>query len=704
MPVAVGKWVRSACLLVLILGISSASFGADDDATITGGFVNLSWDGFSAVTLLNPTTKITADIKQLPKPSLTVGETADLSADVASRSCGQVPPVVVNGNTYSSPCVGISLALRADPFVVPAFTTSALNRLATRYTMTGVVSGYSDSTSTTPTFSITLHGAGVVEFFWNTFQGNSYLAISGGGQRFTFTGDEAGWTGTDIGSVGLPGNDGLAFDGTSTWVEIGGAGGDIWGGADAFHFRYFTTPLTGDGSITVQLTNQQNTNIFAKAGIMLRRSLAANSAHITLDIKPDTGIELLTRAQDGGDTSFLGGSGPGLGGTLRLSRTGNQVTAAVSPGGSGWTVVGTATLTGPVYLGLAVTSHDVAVVNQAQFANVAVSTENTGVLPAPWTIADIGDVGQAGRATGSGGNFDVVAAGADIWGAADSFSYVYQPFTGDGSITATIRSLQNTSPFAKAGVMIRASTAPGAANVILDVKPDGGIEFMVRSTDGTSTQFISGTFATLPVNLQLVRQGSTITAIAGSFKQTIEVQLPDSALFGLAVTSHDPSTLNTAMFSDVAAIHNLVVNGGFEASTPPLTTPGWISDTPFRQLDAVTDVTQPRTGLKHGECVTQTGQDCGLYQDITIPESGNYVLTAWTNSDTVGAYVGINVTPHGSGAPSVISAPVNVGGPNNYSRFTTPVVLEAGDVVRVWVYAPASPGTTVIDDVELIRQ
>jgi hypothetical protein len=392
---------RCVLLLACVLGCCSTGFAADDDATITGGDVSLSWDGLSGVTLTNAATKIAFDVRALPTPSLTVGQTADLSTTIADRTCGQVAPVVVNGKNYASPCAGISLLLQANPFVVPPLPTSALNRLATRFTMTGVLNGYSDATSTTPTFSVTLHGAGVVEFFYTTFQDSAYLDISGGGERFAFTGDEPGWTGADIGSVGLPGNDGRTLDGSDSWVEVGGAGGDIWGAADAFHFRYVSTPLVGDGSITVQLINEQNTNIFAKAGIMLRQSLSPASAHVTLDIKPDTGIELLARTQDGAQTSYLGGSGPGLGSTLRLSRSGSQVTAAVSPGGTGWTVVGTATLAGPVYVGIAVTSHDQAAVNQAQFVNVSVSDQSSGVLAAPWTFTDIGNVGQPGSATGS---------------------------------------------------------------------------------------------------------------------------------------------------------------------------------------------------------------------------------------------------------------------------------------------------------------
>ena len=43
------------------------------------------------------------------------------------------------------------------------------------------------------------------------------------------------------------------------------------------------------------------------------------------------------------------------------------------------------------------------------------------------------------------------------------------------------------NPYAKAGVMMRAAVAATAADVVLDIKPDGGIEFMRRATDGGPT-------------------------------------------------------------------------------------------------------------------------------------------------------------------------------------------------------------------------
>jgi len=72
-------------------------------------------------------------------------------------------------------------------------------------------------------------------------------------------------------------------------------------------------------------------------------------------------------------------------------------------------------------------------------------------VAAPWTYADVGNVGIAGSASySSDARLTVNAAGADIWGTADSFGYVYQPFVGDGYALVRVYSLQNTDTFAKA--------------------------------------------------------------------------------------------------------------------------------------------------------------------------------------------------------------------------------------------------------------
>jgi hypothetical protein len=61
------------------------------------------------------------------------------------------------------------------------------------------------------------------------------------------------------------------------------------------------------------------------------------------------------------------------------------------------------------------------------------------------------------------GTWSEVGGGSDIWGTSDSFHLVSQNLSGDGTVSAQVTSQHNTSAWAKAGVMMRASTDPGAA-------------------------------------------------------------------------------------------------------------------------------------------------------------------------------------------------------------------------------------------------
>jgi len=75
-------------------------------------------------------------------------------------------------------------------------------------------------------------------------------------------------------------------------------------------------------------------------------------------------------------------------------------------------------------------------VNPSMVANSTIQSFTTAVsgigLPSPWQNQDVGSTGLAGSASYSAGTFTVGGSGADIWGAADAFQYVYQPLGGDG--------------------------------------------------------------------------------------------------------------------------------------------------------------------------------------------------------------------------------------------------------------------------------
>src|ERR1051326_7572880 len=126
------------------------------------------------------------------------------------------------------------------------------------------------------------------------------------------------------------------------------------------------------------------------------------------------------------------------------------------------------------------------------------------VLAQAWTSTDIGNVGVGGHATSDGDSWTVAGSGADIWGTSDSFQFAQSPATYRGFIVARVDDLQNTSQFAKAGVMFRSSGLDAdSPTVILDVVPSGGIEFMSRPNTGAPMSFVSGTAMSFPVWLQL---------------------------------------------------------------------------------------------------------------------------------------------------------------------------------------------------------
>ena len=89
----------------------------------------------------------------------------------------------------------------------------------------------------------------------------------------------------------------------------------------------------------------------------------------------------------------------------------------------------------------------------------------TSSLPAGWAARDVGiatlwsgdsgDVGLAGNAQLSGGVYTLDGSGLDIWGAADSFQFAYRGVSGDCTLVARVTTLQDTDPWAKAGIMIR---------------------------------------------------------------------------------------------------------------------------------------------------------------------------------------------------------------------------------------------------------
>jgi len=462
------------------------------------------------------------------------------------------------------------------------------------------------------------------------------------------------WQTIDVGDVGQPGSASVS-GGTFT---VAGAGADIWGVTDAF--RYVFQSIAGDAEVVAQVTSEQNTNPFAKAGVMVRQSENPASATVLIDVRPNGVIEFMHRTNGGETMQWTSGANAAIPVWLRLSRHGDFVTGYYSADGTSWTQIGPAVLTfaRSGFAGLVVTSHDRSVLNSSTFSSVSISP-----LPAPWTLTDVGAVGTPGSASESNGTFTVSGAGSDIWGAADSFSAVTQRVDSTAEVRARVLSEQNTNVFAKAGLMV-GGLDPSSARVVLDVKPDGEVEFMARLADGTSMSYLGGRATSFPIYLWLARNGNVVDAYTGvdgvawTPLGRVEVAFPASVFGGLAVTSHDPAVRNTAVFDHVGAGVatgpgvNLIANPGFEDSAVPATGPGWVSDS-SRQSAAASEMLNPHTGAQNGACRTTQSLDCGLYQDVTIPTSGFYTLTVYAAASRSGSLAGWNVNGASLGSISI---------------------------------------------------
>ena len=179
-------------------------------------------------------------------------------------------------------------------------------------------------------------------------------------------------------------------------------------------------------------------------------------------------------------------------------------------------------------------------------------------IPAPWKGADIGDVGAAGKDGFLNGAFTLHASGSDAWDSADSFHYVSQPLNGDGTIIACVTSQENVNEWAKAGLMIRATSDAGSQNAFLFTAPGHGIVFQTRTGPGGGTGATEGRDGFTPAPwLKLARVADVFTVSASPDGQTwtqigtANIPMPKTVLIGLASLSHARGSLGHSRFDSV---------------------------------------------------------------------------------------------------------------------------------------------------------
>ncbi|MDE3100203.1 MAG: DUF1349 domain-containing protein, partial [Verrucomicrobiota bacterium] len=254
----------------------------------------------------------------------------------------------------------------------------------------------------------------------------------------------------------------------------------------------------------------------------------------------------------------------GFNGTVDLSVSGLPSGASGSFSPASVVVPGSSTLTITTSSSTSTGSYNLTVTGvSGSLTNTTSMTLNVNPpsnLPPGWTDADIGSPAIAGYATYTNGTFTVSGNGSDIWGTSDQFNYAYESVSGDQTVIARVASENGTAAYAKAGVMIRETTAADAVEASVLLTPANGVAMEVRPATSAASINMTGwiTGVVPPQWVKIVRSGSTFTGYYSADGSTwtqiasTNLTMASSATAGLAVTSHDTSSLNTSTFDNVS--------------------------------------------------------------------------------------------------------------------------------------------------------
>ena len=261
------------------------------------------------------------------------------------------------------------------------------------------------------------------------------------------------WQSTDIGNVAASGT---AVESGGTFT-IEGSGVDIWGTVDEFQFVYQT--WNGDGQIVARVVSVENTHNYAKAGVMFRETLDANSKNSLMGITP-LKATFQRRVTTDGTTSSTTNAGYTAPRWVRLTRLGDTLIGHRSTNGTDWTQVEIATVSmdANLYVGLAVTSHNNGTLCTGVFENVDVSASALHTL----TVN-----------SGSGDGYYEANAVVDITADAPG-GQEFDVWTGDTAYVADVNEPNTTVTMPAANVTVTATyTSIGGTYRLLVVAGSG---------------------------------------------------------------------------------------------------------------------------------------------------------------------------------------------------------------------------------------
>jgi sucrose-6-phosphate hydrolase SacC (GH32 family) len=268
-----------------------------------------------------------------------------------------------------------------------------------------------------------------------------------------------------------------------------------------------------------------------------------------------------------------------------------------------------------------------------------------GALASPWQDQDLGAPALAGSAgTEEGGYTTISAGGAGIQGTADEGHFIYQPWTGDGVLTARLETVSaNASSAANAGLMIRNDLTDSAPCLYLGMTQTGALTWQHRDSAGGSTTATAASTTPAAPWLRITRYGNVFTAYTSADGSAwtqvgapVTLALPQTVQVGMAMSSGSSSALETARFTNTAI-----------GATPPPPAPSGLSASasgPSIQLlwtgvpEATTYTIKRSTSLGGPFTTIASGVSASSYVDSPAADGTTYYYAvAGANSGGEGA-------------------------------------------------------------------
>jgi len=258
------------------------------------------------------------------------------------------------------------------------------------YAGNGTGAGLGDEGTASFTEETIVHGNQQAMPYWYDNNKQGFFKYSEA--TYALSADKRDWTQEGVKALSLWFRGYPAPVGSFTEAPVGtytmtSTGADIYGTSDQFHFAF--KQLSGAGSIVAKVESVENTHNWAKACVMIRDTLDADSPHGMMCVSPAQGVAFQRRITAGGSSTGTTQAGIVAPQWVKIERDlGGNVTASYSADGISWTQQGTEliTMNTPVYVGLALTSHSAGVTCQAVFSNVTI----TGPVSPQWMHQDIG--------------------------------------------------------------------------------------------------------------------------------------------------------------------------------------------------------------------------------------------------------------------------------------------------------------------------